>query len=176
MLSYGTLGADGRATSWFLRSVLASGGVSDLKIEAPTELQVLGTADADGDGRDETFVQLDHGASTSFLGIYAVDGRGRLVPVTEDGKGPLRFGLNGSVTHGDGGSCTRGPDGKPRLVIRSVERTNDGPYGWVEKTYTWEGATVHLAGTQRGIVDAPGGEDPRLQPFYEFTCGPLRLS
>ena len=136
VFSYGALGSDGRATSWFLRTVLASGGVSTLKLDAPAQLEVLGAADADGDGRDEVFVQLDHGASTSFVAIYAA-GEGRLVPVTEDGKAPLRFGLNGSVTHGDGGACTTGPDGRRRLVIRSVERTNEGAYGWVEKTYTW---------------------------------------
>jgi hypothetical protein len=176
LFSYAVLGAGGRATSWFLRAVLASGRASSLEVPQPSQLEVLGMADVNGDGRQEALVQLDRGASTSFVGIYALDERQALVPVTEEGDGPLRFGLNGSVTHGDGGGCAAGPDGKPRLVIRSVERTNEGPYDSVEKTYTWNGTTVHLVGTQRGVIDAADGSDSSLRPFYEFTCGSLRLS
>ena len=176
LFSYAALGASGRARSWFLRAVLASGRATSLEVPQPSQLEVLGMADVNGDGRQEGLVQLDQGASTSFVGIYTLDGRRALVPVTEDGDGPLRFGLNGSVTHGDGGGCATGTDGKPRLVIRSVERTNEGPYDAVVKTYTWDGTSVRLAGTERGVIDAGDGSDPSLRPFYEFTCGSLRLS
>lgn len=179
VLSYATLGPDGRARSWHLRAVLASGPASTVEVQEPYQLEVVAAEDLDADGRQEALVRVDQGASTSFFGIYTLDGRRHLVPVTEDGRAPLRFGVNGSVTHGDGGGCVTGPDGKPRLVIRSAESVDGATFESVEKTYAWNGTTVHLAGTRTGTIEGPGTSGqlpPDLQAYYQFTCGSFHLS
>jgi hypothetical protein len=81
------------------------------------------------------------------------------------------------VTHGDGGSCTPLADGRPGLVIRTVERLSESqPYRWRETAYEWLGnGTVRAAGVRQGEIHAPEGRDARLAPFFEFTCGGLRL-
>jgi hypothetical protein len=174
VLSYASLGPDGRATAWLLRTVLGSGATSQVQVEDPYQFAVLGTADVNGDGRQEVFARVNLGASTEFAGVYTLDDRGRLVPVAEQGRGPLQLALAGSVTHGNGGSCTL-PDGSRGLVLRKVERFDVGPYQWQETDYEWEGTVVRATGSRQGTIDSPDGSDTRLAPFYEFTCGDLRI-
>jgi hypothetical protein len=179
VLSYAAVGADGRATRWLLRAVLGSGEVSEVAVDRPYQFAVLGTADVDGDGRQEVFARVEQGASTEFAGVFTLAG-GRLRRVMEEGKGPLQFAYSGSVLHGDGGSCTALPDGRPGLVIRTVERLDESqPYRWRETDHEWLGnGAVRAAGTRQGTIDAsdgPNGPDARLAPFFEFTCGALRL-
>ncbi|MGH2688829.1 MAG: FG-GAP repeat domain-containing protein [Actinomycetota bacterium] len=177
VISYAVVGPDGRAARWLLRAVLAAGEVAEVEVDRPYQFAVLGTADLDGDGRHEVFARVEQGASTEFAGIFTLDDRGRLTRVAEDGKGPLQFAYSGSVTHGDGGSCTRLPDGRPGLVIRQVERLDESqPYRWRETDYEWLGnGAVGVARTRQGAIDAADGRDARLAPFFEFTCGGLRL-
>jgi hypothetical protein len=57
------------------------------------------SADVDEDGRDELALELDHGASQTFFGLFRLAGN-RLVriPLLEDGKRlPITFGYNGSL-------------------------------------------------------------------------------
>lgn len=180
VLSYAAVGADRLATRWLLRAVLGSGEISEVAVDRPYQFAVLGNADVDGDGRQEVFARVEQGASTEFAGVFTLDDDGRLTRVAEEGRGPLQFAYSGSVMHGDGGSCTGLPDGRPGLVIRTVERLDESqPYRWRETDYEWLGnGAVRSAGTRQGTIDAPDGPDgpnARLAPFFEFTCGGLRL-
>jgi hypothetical protein len=56
-----------------------------------------------------------------------------------------------------------------------VERFDVGPYQWQETDYEWEGTVVRATGSRQGTIDSPDGSDTRLAPFYEFTCGDLRI-
>ncbi|MGH2720177.1 MAG: hypothetical protein ACRDJO_01065, partial [Actinomycetota bacterium] len=176
VLSYAALGADGRATRWLLRAVLGSGEVAEVAVDHPFQFAVLGTADVDGDRRQEVFARVEQGASTEFAGVFTLDARGRLTRVAAEGGGPLQIAYSGSVMHGDGGSCTL-PDGRPGLVLRAVERLDESqPYRWRETDYEWLGSgAVRTAGTRQGTIHGPDGRDARLAPFFEFTCGGLRL-
>jgi hypothetical protein len=95
--TYALLGEEDIPKAWFVRALLSNGDAFDLELipaptgEKPLEPRPLGAADADGDGRQETFVVVDHGASTEFFGIFAFTSD-RLIRVEEAGKGPLRTG------------------------------------------------------------------------------------
>jgi hypothetical protein len=177
VLSYAVVGPGGLASRWLLRAVLGSGEVSEVTLDRPYQFAVLGTADVDGDGRQEAFTRVERGASTEFAGVFTLDDGGRLTRVAEEGRGPLQLAYSGSVTHGDGGTCATLPDGSPGIVVRSVERFDESqPYRWRETDYEWLGnGAVRSAGTRQGTIDSPDGLDPRLEPFFEFTCGGLRL-
>jgi hypothetical protein len=168
-----------RPGSWRARAITAAGGRADLTlVDGPSAaqrfLRTSGAADADGDGREEIFVNADRGASTQFLEILALDG-GRLVAIEEHGRGRLRIAVGGSVTHGDGGECRDvDGDGRPELVLASAT-TNDGRiYTIEERVYRWSGREVVLETTTSRTL---GGAAPAAgRAFYELECGRLRTS
>jgi hypothetical protein len=122
-----------------------------------------GLFDVDGDGRAEVFVETARGASTAFVQLYRYDGR-VLQEVTYDG-GRQRFGIGGSVTHGEGFSCP----GDGRLLVGQAETFNGSAYTVRTRTYRLEDSVLRLVGETS--VTAPSIEDPRVGAAYQVACG-----
>ncbi|MDX6197948.1 MAG: hypothetical protein QOJ79_1099 [Actinomycetota bacterium] len=134
---------------------------SDLDMSEPAAR--AGSVDVDRDGRAEVFVRVGQGASTSTLRMFAYDGR-TLRPVDSAGA-PLLLVIGGSVTHGDGFSCTD----TGRLVVRSAESDDGTAFTVSTTTYrVGGGSAVRLS---RTTAQATGMDDPRVRAAYQVDCG-----
>ena len=154
-----------RTTATVLRVELSGTGTTvtaPIHAEAPRSAPVLGSKDVDHDGFAEVFLETAQGASTSFATPYRFDGKA-LRELQLDG-GPVRLGIGGSVTHGDGFRCT--PQGL--LEVRSADST-DG------QAFTVHISLYRLAATQlvlvkSSTVHAKQG-DPVVEDSYNVDCG-----
>ena len=124
---------------------------------------VSGLFDVDDDGRAEVFVETARGASTAFVQMFRYDGKA-LYEVTYDG-GHQRFGIGGSVTHGEGFSCP----GDGRLLVHRAETFNGTAYTVRTRVYRLVEAVLRLEGET--TVTAPSMEDPRVGAAYQVDCG-----
>lgn len=172
--------ASGRPRGWHADALLASGRRSSLPIDFVNEEQppgILGAVDADKDGRAEVFVQVDQGASTSFVALFHVVGD-QLERVKAE-KTEITFGLGGSVTHGAGIECREVDGRSPPELIASGASSEDGKtYPWAENIYRWSAGNLTLwktiEGTLRGDQDDPEFW-MRLSRFYELHCLDLEV-
>ena len=124
-----------------------------------------GSVDVDRDGHAEVFVRVGQGASTSTLRMFTLTGSA-LAPVDSEGA-PLLLVLGGSVTHGDGFSCTEAG----RLVVRSAESDDGTAFTITTTTYRLAGAAaVRLS---RTTAKATGMDDPRVRAAYQVDCGSI---
>jgi hypothetical protein len=152
-------------TAETLTVALSGGGTVNAPIvesDVPKPV-VSGLHDLDLDGRNEIWVETARGASTSFVQAYRYDGTA-LAEVTYQG-GHIRFGIGGSVTHGDGFACTD----TGRLVVRTAE-SDDGTSFRV-RTRTFRPAKATLVLEHETSVTAPSMDDPRVRAAYQVECG-----
>jgi hypothetical protein len=150
-----TLSADGRR-------VTAS---VDKGLDSSEPAATAGSVDVDHDGHAEVFVRVGQGASTSTLRMFALTGSS-LAPVDSAGA-PLLLVIGGSVTHGDGFSCT--PNGQ--LVVRSAQSDDGTAFTVTTTTFRLAGgAAVRLS---RTTTKATGMDDPRVRPAYQVDCGSI---
>jgi hypothetical protein len=124
---------------------------------------VSGLQDLDRDGHAEVWVETARGASTSFVQAFRYDGT-KLSELTFAG-GHIRFGIGGSVTHGDGFSCT--PDG--HLVVSTAESDNGTSYRIRTRSFRVSGASFVLLSDR--TATAPSMDDPRVRAAYQVDCG-----
>lgn len=178
-LLFAALGGGGRPLAWRAKAVTASAGaVQESAVETPSAEAIYPwlamAADADGDGRDEVFVGVDHGASTEFLELFAVVGTG-IVRVEESGGGAMRIALGGSATHGNGVECRDADgDGRPELLLLGAVTSDARRYDWQEQVYRWNGKTVARAETRRGTFEATDASHPRVQRYWQLSCAGTR--
>ncbi|MCW2598718.1 MAG: hypothetical protein JWM02_547 [Frankiales bacterium] len=154
-----------RTTATLLTVVLSGTGrtvTAPIHAEAPRNAPVVGSNDVDRDGFAEVFLQTAQGASTSFVTPYRFDGT-TLRELQLDG-GPLRLGIGGSVTHGDGFRCT--PAGM--LEVRSAESTDGKAFTIQIKTYRLAANTLRLV--KSSTLTAKQG-DLAVQQSYSVDCG-----
>jgi hypothetical protein len=154
-----------RVTDTKVSVVLSGGGtVSAPIVDADVPNPALsGSYDIDLDGRVELFVETTRGASTTFVSAYRFDGN-RLFELTYQG-GHLPLGFGGSVTHGDGFTCTH----PGRLQVTTAESDDGSTYRVRTVTYRVVGASfVRIAETS---VTAASMDDPRVRAAYEVDCG-----
>jgi hypothetical protein len=148
-----------------LTVALSGGGTATAPIvdaEVPKPV-VSGLHDLDLDGRNEVWLETARGASTSFVQAYRYDGKA-LRELTYEG-GHIRFGIGGSVTHGDGFSCTDAG----RLVVRTAESDDGTAFRVRNRTFHVEGSTLVLDGET--AVTASSMDDPRVRAAYQVDCG-----
>ncbi len=139
---------------------------------------VLGAADARGDGRDEAFVVLTHGASTDVVGILGVDGPGLPSP-----RHPLlrealplqglAFSLGGGVLHFANLQCVG--SGPTARLVASGWGSNDGgkTFKLESTTYSWSGMRLNAVSSQSG--SASSWDDPQLAALGGgLNCNGLR--
>jgi hypothetical protein len=152
-----------RASATVLTVELSGGGTvtAPIHAESPRSAPVLGYADVDRDGRSEVFVETEEGASTQFVTPYRYDGK-VLHELQLDG-GPVRLGIGGSVTHGEGFRC---PSGGLEVL------SSDSPDG---SSYTVHVSTYRLTATQLLLVSTRTQQgkqgDPIVEASYEPDCG-----
>jgi hypothetical protein len=153
------------ATSVTVR--LSGGGTVSAPIVEPDVPKpvVSGLQDLDRDGHAEIWVETARGASTSFVQVYRYDGT-KLSELTFAG-GHIRFGIGGSVTHGDGFACTD----TGRLIVSTAESDDGTSYRVRTRTFRVSGATLVLV-TDRNAT-APSMDDPRVRAAYQVDCGPV---
>jgi hypothetical protein len=131
----------------------------------PSEVSVIGAADARGDGRDEVFIQLMHGASTGFVGILGMDGSHLALAAPPAPPGGFAFGgyvfsLGGSVMHQGILQCV-GSGAGARLVESGWGSSDGGKtFAWESTTYRWSG--MHLYLVERRSGSATSWDDPQL--------------
>ena len=166
----GDVDGDGKAdvvtTTATLLTVRLSGSgrsvTAPVNADAPRSAPVLGSTDVDRDGYAEVFLETAQGASTQFATPYRFDGK-TLRELQFDG-GPLRLGIGGSVTHGDGFRCT--PAGL--LEIRSAESADGLDFTLRVDTYRLVGAELEVV-TTRTATGKQG--DPEVEASYTVDCG-----
>lgn len=128
--------------------------------------------DANGDGRDEIFVHLDHGASTEFWAMYLWDGS-RLATARAGGE-PLRLPVFGSTGHGAGFRCRAGV-----LELLGANRIGPDPtYNWTRRTLQWtDHRTLAEVAVERGAATgSPSGLPRSLDGFWAADCPSARSS
>lgn len=130
--------------------------------DAPRSAPVLGSKDVDRDGFAEIFIETAQGASTSFATPYRFDGKA-LRELQLDG-GPARLGIGGTVTHGDGFTCT--PTGL--LEVRSAD-SSDG------QSFTVHSSIYRLGPTELILVSTSTRKakqgDRAVEDSYNVNCG-----
>ena len=130
--------------------------------DAPRSAPVLGSKDVDRDGFAEIFIETAQGASTSFATPYRFDGKA-LRELQLDG-GPARLGIGGTVTHGDGFTCT--PTGL--LEVRSAD-SSDG------QSFTVHSSIYRLGPTELILVSTATSKakqgDRAVEDSYNVNCG-----
>jgi hypothetical protein len=138
---------------WYVRVELGSGRVITADLKAffwlPSEVSVIGSADARGDGFDEAFVVLTRGASTGFVGILGIV-RGQLF-IAAAPSGQRGFALGGSVTHQGMLQCV-GKGASARLIVNGWG-TGDGgkSFTWESTAYTWSGMRLFPVSARSGV-------------------------
>jgi hypothetical protein len=130
--------------------------------EGPGDAGLLGSKDVDRDGFAEVFLETAHGASTTFATPYRFDGT-TLHELQLDG-GPVRLGIGGTVTHGDGFRCL--PSG--RLEVRSADSQDGDAFTVHVDTYRLGASELVLLSS----TTSPGKQgDPSVEQSYVVSCG-----
>jgi hypothetical protein len=135
-------------------------------------IALLGVADANGDGRPDAFLNIGHGASTTWVGLLTFDGR-QLAAVVLD---PMLL-IGGSVRHQDAIEC-RSANGRMELVHRQISNyTANTQWDVVELVYAWSGSALSLASVERSDfrVSANFAGPPSGSYYGGIRCGALRL-
>lgn len=146
-----------------LRIDYASGRVETVAFEAGDQpARVLGSVDADHDGRAEVFVRSGSGASTEFATVFR-SVADKLRVVTLDGE-QTRLGYGGSVTHRDAWACR--PPTEP--IVTFTGTSADGErYTGPLRHYRFDGARLALIATE-SVTVTPADPPPT-------GCGSIRL-
>jgi hypothetical protein len=104
--------------------------------------RAFASADIDGDGRDELALELDHGASQTFFGLFRLAGERivRIPLVAGGGRPPITFGYHGSLGYASDTLC-RSRDGTAYVVD---VRTGHNAFYTVseEREYRYDGGVL----------------------------------
>jgi len=137
----------------------------DAGLDGSEPAGAAGSRDVDRDGHAEIFVRVGQGASTVTLRAFRYDGTA-LRPI-DRADGPLLLVIGGTVTHGDGFSCTD----TGRLVVRSAESSDGRAFVVTTTTYRLSGSSaVRIA---RTTARATGADNPAVAAAYRVDCGPV---
>ena len=154
-----------RTTATVLTVELSGSGTTvkaPIHADAPRSAPVLGSKDVDRDGFAEIFIETAQGASTSFATPYRFDGK--VLRELQLDAGPVRLGIGGTVTHGDGFTCT--PTGL--LEVRSAD-SSDG------QSFTVHSTLYRLGPTELILVSTSTSKakqgDRAVEDSYNVNCG-----
>jgi hypothetical protein len=132
---------------------------------------LVGSVDADSDGRAEIFVMIDSGASTQFWTIFKLVNH-HITQVTIAGL-PARLAVGGSAMDNAGFSCGR-PRGDLVIYGYGALASSAGSQKWsVERdTYRWAGARLVLRSKHSGTIRASAASR-QLTRYAGVRCGNL---
>ena len=130
--------------------------------------RLVGSVDADSDGRAEIFVMVDSGASTQFWTIFKlVDGH--VTQVTMSGR-PVELPVGGSVMDNFGFSCNR--PHADLVTYAYGAKTTPNSWAVARSTYRWAGPRLVLVSKKQQSIHA-SGTSPRLAKYAGVRCGDL---
>ena len=137
----------------------------------PAGPRVVGSVDANSDGRAEIFVMVDSGASTQTWTIFKLV-NGRVTEVTRSG-GPVQLPVGGSVMDNSGFSC----DGPHADLVTYSYDAKPKPKSWAvdRDTYRWAGSRLVLVSKRQQTIRA-SLTSPRLAKYAGVRCGDLPQS
>ena len=177
LLVYARTGPDRVPRSWRLR-VQSQDRVIDRPLDAGTEFsypRAVGSADVDGDGRDEWFVKtLDlsgHGTAWLQLSLFMVR-HGRISTVEYEGQ-PMALRVGGVSRTGEGVGCENG-----HLMLKRAEAGNVRNTRWNTSTrlFALEGGRARLIDRSIDALRVEDYNDPALDAFYSLDCAGLSYS
>lgn len=160
-------------SSWHLQVRLSGGGGADLAIatSSPGNVEVLGGADVNGDGRDEMWARTGSGASATILGLATfVDCN--LVRVTFGGREPAELPVGGSVGTAAGVECAAHGDPSADLTTYTATNTGDDQYEVEATEYALEGTSLIQKG--RTTSRATAGDETFIRASG-FSCNGLSV-
>lgn len=169
------LGTEGAAGGRFLNVRLASGGTAGVRIGSsaaaqgqPNEPEVLGTADADGDGREEVFLRLASGVADPGTVVRLVQLVGCELVVVRNAQGePYTFEIRDRA---DGIGCVDvDGDGRTELVGLHAETSGDR-VDWTRTVVRLEGGSATNGAVDGGTFTSPG-DDFAIALLGRVTCG-----
>lgn len=139
--------------------------------------ELIGTTDAEGDGRDEIFIKvfehIYHSGGAPVVGIFRFSERG-LVRVRERGRGVLNIDIGGVSHFGQGLRCEdRNGDARAELVLTRIDSATSPRPRWSETIYRWRGSEVIRVGTRSGRIERQGYTDPDVYAFYQLQCNEI---
>ncbi len=169
------LGKGGLNTKFLLVVQMTRLGIQKIPFTAapsikmpPAGPRVVGSVDADSDGRAEIFVIVDSGASTQTWTIFKLV-IGRITHVTMSG-GPVQLPVGGSVTVNSGFSC----EGPHADLVAYSYGAKSNPKSWaVERdTYRWAGSRLVVLSKRQQTIRT-SSTSPRLAKYAGVRCGDL---
>lgn len=148
---------------------LAAGGTAAVDAggpaAGPSTLSVLGGADLGGDG-ETVFAVTGSGASVVVIGLFQFV-ECAITPVVDSSGRTVELPVGGTVTHGDGLSCTGGAE-KNLIALRAT--SSDGErFTTVDTRYRVDGNTLVEVDADRGTLELAGA-DAELQRYYTIDC------
>jgi hypothetical protein len=141
----------------------SAGDLSGLK----SQPEVIGSADAAGNGLPEIFVLLDKGCCQQLWTIFRLV-NGHLTQVTMAGK-PVELAVGGTVMDSAGFSCGGSAHD---LVTYGYRNESAGKFLATRATYRWAGARLVLVSRQQATIQA-AAPSARLARYTGVSCGNL---
>lgn len=184
---FAALGDGGMPASWKATALLGNGFEvpavaipTGAAVEGQSDLypRVVGTFDADHDGRDEVFVKLTgivyHIAVSHIAGIFDLV-NGSIRQVALKGDGPWHFFTGGTSRRGQGVVCATA-HGRPVLLVRLIQVVPPERWAWTESAYRWANGHLERGAVRRGFYpQSVSIADPRVTAFYALRCGSVFL-
>jgi hypothetical protein len=141
----------------------SAGDLSGLK----SQPEVIGSADAAGNGLPEIFVLLDKGCCQQLWTIFRLV-NGHLTQVTMAGK-PVELAVGGTVMDSAGFSCGGSAHD---LVTYGYRNESAGKFLATRATYRWAGARLVLVSRQQATIQA-AAPSAQLARYTGVSCGDL---
>jgi hypothetical protein len=164
------LGDAGTTPRFLLVVQTAASGTQNVTFTA-TSVQdtpeVIGSADAAGNGLPEIFVLLDKGCCRQLWTIFRLV-NGHLTQVTMAGK-PVELAVGGTVADSAGFSCGGSAHD---LVTYGYRNESAGKFLATRATYRWAGARLVLVSRQQATIQA-AAPSAQLARYTGVSCGDL---
>lgn len=153
----------GTAEGWHLRVDLGAGGAAEetLTTVATDTANIETTRDLDGDGDDELWVVVGHGASTVVYGLFDLDGCD--LEAVELAGGPAEFAVGGPILLLQGVRCE--DDGR---IDHLGATSEDGEsFTTLDLTYQLEAGELVRVDDDSTTLTA---DDPAFAAYTTFDC------
>ncbi len=169
---YAIVGEDDLPREWRIRletdqslidQVLKAGG----RFSYP---HAIAPMDVNSDGVEEWLIKnvdlASHGTNWQRLQLLTVEGD-KLVPIRLEDE-PFHVNVGGPSRMGEGARC----DGEHFVLLRTwaLDRQNT-KWAYSERFYEVEGSAATFVERREGRYEVTDYNDPKIDPYYQVTCG-----